>query len=118
MTNVYEKSLELMEAHFDSVTDEEFMQDYLSVEESKGPLVIEYLSLFDHGYDIQTSVSGHIQKAEPLENFDLNCFTEDTIQFSSSSTQFSMVNTKLVTSTAYTPLFAANDNLNQNNLAA
>jgi len=117
MTNIYEKSLELMDVHFDSVTDEEFMQDYLTVEELKGPLVIEYLSLFDNGYDIQATVSGSLKKAESLDGIDLSCFVEDSIEFNSTFCQF-MVNTIPVHTTVYDPLFAANDDLNQNNIAA
>lgn len=44
MTSVYEKSLELMDDYFNSVSDEEFLEKYLSIEEFKGPLVKEFLS--------------------------------------------------------------------------
>ena len=44
MSNIYEKSLELMDAHFNSIEDDVFLSNYLSVEELKTTLVKEFLS--------------------------------------------------------------------------
>jgi len=116
MANVYENSLELMDAHLDSVSDDVFMRDYLSVESSEGPLVKDFLTeffLFDYGYDIEATISGSLIKAESLPEIDLNYFVEDTIEFSASSKNCDIVSTVKVNVTTYNYVHAANDNCNQ-----
>ncbi len=53
MTDIYEKSLKLMDEFLDSLSDEEFLEEYLSVEEFQGPLVKDFLmeySISNEGY--------------------------------------------------------------------
>ena len=86
MSNVYEKSLELMDAHFDSVSDEEFLKNYLDVEEFKGPLVKDLLaesSFFGHTYEVESEdfYCEEISKSEISIYVEINYALEKESEF-------------------------------------
>ena len=44
MNDIYTKSQELMDDFFTSISDEEFLNGYLAVEQFKGPLIKDFLN--------------------------------------------------------------------------
>jgi len=69
MTDIYTKSLKLMDEYFDSISDEKFLEDYLAVEDSHGPTVEEYLyeySSLKFDYSFTSPLSLDIEIADML----------------------------------------------------
>lgn len=54
MSDIHKKSLALMDEYLESVSNEVFIADYLSVEESKGPLVKDFLAHNSFGEEYYT----------------------------------------------------------------
>lgn len=115
MTNIYEKSLELMDTHFESITDEEFMRDYLSVEESQGPLLRDFLSDFSSyskGCEIKPEFDAFVTTtAETLHRFNIDCFVADdvVVESKSDSTELVLVRSRKVDSIIFDSSFIADN---------
>jgi hypothetical protein len=111
MTNVYETSLALMDAYLDSVSDDEFLCDYLSAEQFKGPLVKEFLSeyyVFTYTYEVRdkTSYVESISRDQVQSRFDLNYCIQNEGVFEAKGETL-IVHTKNIEYSA--SLHAAND---------
>lgn len=118
MTSVYEKSLELMDDYFDSVSAEEFLNDYLAVEEFKGPLVKDFLSGYSfsgHSYESCAYVNFELFGVETLFNAEINKFTSLTLCDKDNKC---LIYKKRIDTTSDNTHHAANDNGNSFNLAA
>ncbi|MCK5899165.1 MAG: hypothetical protein KAG06_08850 [Methylococcales bacterium] len=98
MNNIYKKSLDLMDEYFDSISDQEFLEDYLAIEEHQGPLAKDFL--------IEHSIK---------ENLLPNNYTiigqELMLEFSDIEKDSSspIIHTKEVKSAIYDSSYAAND---------
>ncbi len=117
MTNVYDKSIELMDAHFESITDEDFMRGYLSVEEHQGTLIKDFLSrlvFIESNYDIQTEISGGLTSARTLNDFNMTYFIKGTVEYNkSSNNSLNTISPKSIRSEKYNSFHAANDDYTQ-----
>jgi hypothetical protein len=101
MSNIYEKSLELMDAHFNSIEDDVFLNNYLSVEELKTTLVKEFLS-------IETTDSLPIAKT--LESYSSNCYTEKVFRRTNIETALIVIKKdSTISCTKYDSSFSTND---------
>ena len=95
MTNKYLKSLQYMDEFLESVSDEEFLTDYLSVEKSNGPLVKHFLEEYSFFEEKSYTVFG--------ESLDLASVTVSLMSEN-------QLHTKNIESCAYDTQYAANDN--------
>lgn len=62
MSDLYTTSLDIMDEHLDSISDEEFLHQYLSVEEFQGPLAkdfLSYYSFFGNEYAVNSELFGN-----------------------------------------------------------
>ena len=112
MKNIYEKSLELMDAHFESISDEEFMHSYLSVEENKGPLVKDLLSDFysyNDSREIKSEIGASVTTAETLHELNIDCFVEELVEFKSNAVEPTIIKTLAVSSVSFELSYVAND---------
>ena len=118
MTSVYEKSLELMDDYFNSVSAEEFLNNYLSVEEFKGPLVKDFLSEYSfsgHSYESCAYVNFELSGVETLFNAEINKFASLTLCGMDNKR---LVSKKRIDTASDNIHHAANDNGNIFNFAA
>ena len=74
MSNIYEKSLSIMEEHLDYISDEEFLHNYLSVEENQGLLAKDFLFssfVLGNGYTVSLELPSneHITREENSSEF-------------------------------------------------
>jgi hypothetical protein len=93
MTNKLIKSLQNMDDYLDSVTDEKFLEDYLSVENQNGPLLKHFLEEYSFSEEKTYTVYG--------ESVDLS---------SQVSSRQSQLYAKNIESCSYDIQYAANDN--------
>jgi len=91
MNDIFTKSQELLDEFFDSISDEEFLNNYLAVEQSKGPLIKDY-SFFDS--EVTYTVTGQL--------LDLDAAIREGITSKN-------IHAKKVVSYAYESTFPAND---------
>jgi 5-enolpyruvylshikimate-3-phosphate synthase len=101
MSNIYEKSLELMDAHFNSIEDDVFLSNYLSVEELKTTLVKEFLS--------SQEITGSLTIAKALESYSFNCYTEKVFRRKNIETALSVIKRHSISCTKYDSSFSTND---------
>lgn len=79
MINLFKQSLDLVEKHLDSISDGEFLRDYLSVEKNQGPLAHDYLSNSNYGYEIDFEIiKESANRNVKFINFDINLYNIDT----------------------------------------
>lgn len=112
MSNVYEKSLELMDAHFNLVEDDEFLKTYLSVESSKGPLAKEFISqnfFLDSELEFETTIVDSIKITETLISNTFNCYIEKKIGTQSITIPLVIVKKQTLDCIKYDSLYVAND---------
>lgn len=119
--SIYERSLELMDAHFDSISDEEFLHSYLEVEEFKGPLVEDFLSeasFLGYSYRVKSEASCIGKISKTALHIDINYIVDQETKFDANTNSINFevltISTKNIESLPYdSSQHVANDELYQ-----
>lgn len=115
MNNVYEASLDIMDAYLDSISDEEFLSSYLSLEDFQGPLAKDFMplhSFFGNEYVVNSELFGneHVFKNDERakSKIVISYSVSGVVDFKFQS-QVQRINSKSICSTSYGSSYTAND---------